>query len=152
MWILLEALIKIVILIAGLMTGAAYFVLLERRMAAWIQDRVGPNRVGIPLTKVRLFGLGQPLADGAKFIFKEELVPEGANRWLFRLAPALAGQLPAGLQDPWALTPHATAVAALAREAIGEAEGAAEWRRWLKEESPGNPWTRRLGPVPEPER
>ena len=44
-------------------------------MAAWVQDRSGPNRVGIPLTKIRLFGLGQPLADGVKFIFKEEYTP-----------------------------------------------------------------------------
>ena len=61
-------LLKISIAIGGLMTAAAYFVLLERRMAAWVQDRIGPNRVGIPLTKIRLFGLGQPLADGVKFI------------------------------------------------------------------------------------
>ncbi len=57
-------LIKIVVLIGGLMTAAAYFVLLERWIAAWVQDRNGPNRVGIPLTKIKLFGLGQPLADG----------------------------------------------------------------------------------------
>ena len=63
-----ELLIKIAIVIGGLMTAAAYFVLLERRIAAWVQDRVGPNRVGIPLTKIRLFGLGQPLADGLKMI------------------------------------------------------------------------------------
>ena len=63
-----EALIKIAVVIGGLMTGAAYLVLLERKMAAWIQDRVGPNRVGIPLTKVRMFGLGQPLADVAELV------------------------------------------------------------------------------------
>ena len=87
MWILLEALIKIVVIIGGLMTAAAYLVLLERRVAAWIQDRLGPNRVGIPLTNIRIFGLGQPLADGVKFIFKEEFTPGHVNRWLYFLAP-----------------------------------------------------------------
>src|SRR5437868_1686109 len=69
------------------MTAAAYFVLLERRMAAWTQDRIGPNRVGIPLTKIRLWGLGQPLADGLKFIFKEENTPSQVDRALFTIAP-----------------------------------------------------------------
>jgi NADH-quinone oxidoreductase subunit H len=87
MWILLEALIKIAIVIGGVMTAAAYLVLLERRVAAWIQDRRGPNRVGIPLTNIRVFGLGQPIADGVKFIFKEEFVPGHVNRWLYVLAP-----------------------------------------------------------------
>ncbi len=84
---MIEALVKIAILIGGLMTAAAYFVLLERRMAAWCQDRIGPNRVGIPLTRIRLFGLGQPLADGAKFILKENYVPAHVDRTLFTLAP-----------------------------------------------------------------
>src|SRR5688500_6900430 len=81
------ALIKIAVLIGGLMTAAAYFVLLERWMAAWVQDRVGPNRVGIPLTNIRLFGLGQPLADGLKFIMKEEYTPAHVDKRLFLLAP-----------------------------------------------------------------
>ena len=84
---LLQALVKIVLLIAGLMTAAAYLVLLERWMAAWVQDRLGPNRVGIPLTKVRLFGLGQPLADGLKFIFKEEITPHQVDRVVYTAAP-----------------------------------------------------------------
>lgn len=84
---MLEALIKTALLLGGLMTAAAYFVLLERRMAAWVQDRVGPNRVGIPLTKIRLFGLGQPLADGLKFIFKEEYTPAHVDKVLFTIAP-----------------------------------------------------------------
>ena len=79
--------IKIALLIAGLMTAAAYFVLLERKIAAWVQDRRGPNRVGMPLTKIRLFGLGQPLADGLKFVFKEEFTPAHVNKWLYTLAP-----------------------------------------------------------------
>jgi NADH-quinone oxidoreductase subunit H len=84
---LILSLAKIALLLGGLMTAAAYFVLLERWIAAWVQDRRGPNRVGIPLTKVRLFGLGQPLADGLKFIFKEEFTPAHVNRGLFVLAP-----------------------------------------------------------------
>lgn len=84
---MLEAIIKIGIMIGGLMTAAAYFVLLERRMAAWVQDRIGPNRVGIPLTKIRLFGLGQPLADGVKFILKEEYTPAHVDKRLYILAP-----------------------------------------------------------------
>ena len=87
MWILFEALIKIAVIIGGLMTAAAYLVLLERRVAAWVQDRRGPNRVGIPLTNIRVFGLGQPLADGVKFIFKEEFIPGHVDRWLYVLAP-----------------------------------------------------------------
>jgi NADH-quinone oxidoreductase subunit H len=83
----LEALVKIVILVLGLLHGAMYLVLLERRMAAWIQDRRGPNRVGIPLTRIRLFGLGQPLADGVKLLLKEDYTPSHVDRRLFTLAP-----------------------------------------------------------------
>jgi NADH-quinone oxidoreductase subunit H len=84
---LIVPLVKIAILIFALLTAAAYLVLLERWMAAWVQDRLGPNRVGIPLTKVRLFGLGQPLADGLKFIFKEEYTPAHVDKALYILAP-----------------------------------------------------------------
>jgi NADH-quinone oxidoreductase subunit H len=83
----LETLIKIGLLVGGLMTAAAYLVLLERRIAAWIQDRRGPNRVGIPLTTIRLFGLGQPMADGVKFIFKEEVTPRHVDKLLYFAGP-----------------------------------------------------------------
>jgi NADH-quinone oxidoreductase subunit H len=63
--------------------------LAERKFSAWMQYRIGPNRVGP-------WGLLQPLADGVKFIFKESLMPEGANRMLFRWAPVIAA-LPAFL-------------------------------------------------------
>jgi NADH-quinone oxidoreductase subunit H len=86
---MIEALVKIALLMGGLLTAAAYFVLLERRMAAWTQDRIGPNRVGIPLTNIRLAGLGQPLADGLKFLFKEEYTPAHVDRRLFTLAPVV---------------------------------------------------------------
>ncbi len=79
--------VKIALFIFVIMTAAAYLVLLERRMAAWIQDRRGPNRVGIPFTKISVFGLGQPLADGLKFIFKEEYTPAHVEKVLYSLAP-----------------------------------------------------------------
>ncbi len=86
-YIAVEALIKVALLAFVMMTAAAYLVLLERWVAAWVQDRRGPNRVGVPLTKIKLFGLGQPLADGLKFIFKEEFTPNHVDRWLYTLAP-----------------------------------------------------------------
>lgn len=89
---LIEIGIKTIVLIGGMMTAAAYLVLLERRMAAWVQDRVGPSRVGAPLSvfgmkDLRLWGLGQPLADGVKFITKEEYDPAHVDRRLFTIAP-----------------------------------------------------------------
>ncbi len=87
MQLYLEPLLKIAVLIGGLMTAAAYLVLLERWIAAWVQDRLGPNRVGIPLTNVRLFGLGQPFADGLKFLFKAEFTPSHVDKVLFVVAP-----------------------------------------------------------------
>jgi NADH-quinone oxidoreductase subunit H len=62
--------------------AAAYLILLERKVCAWAQDRIGPNRVG-PM------GLLQPIADGLKLFFKEEFMPRGVDRVLFMIAPAL---------------------------------------------------------------
>jgi NADH-quinone oxidoreductase subunit H len=69
-------------------------VLLERRVAAWVQDRRGPNRVGAPLSlfssrwkDLKLFGLGQPAADGLKMILKEEYTPAHVDQRLFLVAP-----------------------------------------------------------------
>jgi NADH-quinone oxidoreductase subunit H len=76
-------LIKSVILIFVLLTVFAYVQLVERRVLARIQVRVGPNRTGP-------FGLLQPLADALKAIFKEELVPATADPLIFTIAPAIA--------------------------------------------------------------
>lgn len=65
-----------------ILTGFAYTTLLERRFIAFFQQRVGPNRVG-PL------GLLQPAADGVKLIFKEDIMPSGADRPIYLLAPIL---------------------------------------------------------------
>jgi len=112
---LILAALKIGLVIFGLMTAAAYFVLLERRIAAWVQDRRGPNRVGLPLSLInrrwkdlRLFGLGQPVADGVKFIMKEEYTPAHVDQRLFVLAPisilaaalAVFAVIPFGSQVP----------------------------------------------------
>lgn len=66
-----------------ILTLAAYLVFAERRILAWIQDRIGPNRVGPQ-------GLLQPLADLIKMLTKEDLIPDSADRILFSLAPAMA--------------------------------------------------------------
>lgn len=79
-WI--EPLVKIVVVIGALQGAVAYLVLVERKAAAYIQDRLGPNRVGP-------WGLLQPLADGLKFILKEELVPAGAFKIIFLISPVL---------------------------------------------------------------
>ena len=66
----------------------------ERKALARIQNRVGPDRVGVPLSryggKLSIFGLGQPAADGIKMLFKEDIVPAGADRLFHLLAPILA--------------------------------------------------------------
>src|SRR3954468_21076034 len=73
----------------------AYLILLERKVASWVQDRIGPNRVGlgfgiIPFFKdKKMFGLGQPLADGLKFIFKEDYRPAHVDKILFTVAPMI---------------------------------------------------------------
>ena len=78
----LEWLIKSVILIFALLGGFAYLTWYERRALARIQTRIGPNRAGP-------FGLLQPIADAVKLIFKEELTPAKAFKFVFFLAPIL---------------------------------------------------------------
>jgi len=75
-------LLKAFTLIFVVLTGAAYMVWLERRVSAWIQDRIGPNRVGP-------FGLLQPLVDVIKLMFKEEIVPITAEKIIHFLAPGI---------------------------------------------------------------
>lgn len=69
--------------VIGVLQGAvAYAIYFERKIAAWIQDRCGPNRVGPA-------GLFQPIADGLKFVFKEDVIPNHVDRLLFVAAPAI---------------------------------------------------------------
>ena len=75
--------IKIIVVFTAIMVGVAFLTLAERRICAWMQDRLGPNRVGPQ-------GLLQPAADGLKNILKEETLPAQADRLLFLLAPAIS--------------------------------------------------------------
>ena len=96
-WPLLWNLMKIVAIIIPLMLGVAYLTYAERKILAYMQVRVGPNRVGY-------YGLLQPIADGVKLLFKELIVPIRSNKFLFSIAPVmvLAPALAA-----WAVVPFA---------------------------------------------
>jgi len=96
---LMMSMLVIFIVLNTIAVGALYLILLERRVAAWIQDRCGPNRVG-PM------GLLQPIADTIKLLVKEEYIPKRADRVLFMLAPGLT-VIPALISFaviPWAGT------------------------------------------------
>ena len=84
---ILIATVPLMVIFASLF---AFTTWLERKALARIQNRIGPNKVGIPCTRISLFGLGQPAADGIKMIFKEDIVPRGADRLFHLLAPILA--------------------------------------------------------------
>jgi NADH-quinone oxidoreductase subunit H len=79
----IEALIKIGIILFVVLTAVSYTVLLERWISAWVQDRIGPNRVG-PL------GLLQPLADVLKLLLKEDIEPQMAQKWFHWVAPVIS--------------------------------------------------------------
>jgi NADH-quinone oxidoreductase subunit H len=84
MWAeLAVAAVKLVVVAGAMLTMVPVMVWVERRGAAFIQDRLGPNRVG-PM------GLLQPIADAVKLLFKEDVTPAAANRWLYFLAPGIA--------------------------------------------------------------
>jgi NADH-quinone oxidoreductase subunit H len=83
-------------LLAVILGLVSYTVYAERKVCALIQDRVGPNRVGIPLTLFGLkkdmpfLGLGQPIADAVKLVLKENFIPASVNKFYYYIAPKLA--------------------------------------------------------------
>ena len=98
---IIEKLILIVIIVFASLGIALYTTFGERKVAAILQDRPGPNRAGP-------FGLLQPLADGLKLIMKEEIIPNASSKWLFILGPGLA--MTASLMTcaviPWGTSLH----------------------------------------------
>jgi len=81
--LLIEKTVLVAILTLVTLGIAAYLTYGERKVAAFMQDRLGPSRAG-------KFGLLQPIADAGKLFFKEEFIPINAERWLFILGPAVA--------------------------------------------------------------
>ena len=85
-------------MVGAVMTMAGYSVLAERKVSAWMQGRVGPNRTVLPFIEyipilgplLKKLGIFQPLADGLKFLFKEEIVPGHVNKLYYYLAPLVA--------------------------------------------------------------
>ncbi len=85
-------------MVGAVMTMAGYSVLAERKVSAWMQGRVGPNRTVLPMIGsipfagrfLKTLGIFQPLADGLKFLFKEEIVPGHVNKIYYYLAPLVA--------------------------------------------------------------
>jgi NADH-quinone oxidoreductase subunit H len=109
-WGVVAALVKSIIVIVALLTAFAYMTLIERRVIARFQRRLGPNRAG-PL------GLFQPVADALKMAFKEQFIPGKAFRFTFLLAPALSvfvalvafAVIPLGDRTTWGTSPIARA-------------------------------------------
>lgn len=79
----LDKLVLVVVLFLISLGIAAYQTYFERKLAAWIQDRVGPDRAGP-------FGILQPIADGVKMFLKEDFTPVNADKWLFIIGPGIA--------------------------------------------------------------
>ncbi len=75
--------VTIVVVMGVILGTCAYLIWVERKIAAYVQDRIGPNRVGPA-------GLFQPIADGLKFLFKEDIIPSHVDKLLFLAAPTIA--------------------------------------------------------------
>lgn len=106
---LVQTLIPIAIVLGGIPVACMYLVLAERKVSAWMQDRVGPNRVGP-------FGVIQPLADAIKILLKEGIIPAHVDKGLFLLAPAIS---------------MFTAIFAFAVVPFGPLEGTPSWLRLI---------------------
>jgi NADH-quinone oxidoreductase subunit H len=89
------SLLKTIGLLAIILGFVSYTVYAERKVCAFIQDRLGPNRVGLPLTllgfkkDIPLLGLGQPIADALKLLLKENFIPNSVNKFYYYIAPKL---------------------------------------------------------------
>jgi NADH-quinone oxidoreductase subunit H len=106
---ILVTLLTIAIALGFILFACMYLVLAERKVSAWMQDRIGPNRVGP-------YGLLQPIADGLKILLKEGIIPAHVDRGLFLLAPAIS---------------MLTTMLAFAVVPFGPVEQAPDWVRFI---------------------
>lgn len=106
---ILITLATILIVVGAIPVVCNYLILLERKLSAWMQDRIGPNRVGP-------YGLLQPLADGIKLLLKEEVIPAHVDRVLYLMAPMIS---------------VFTTMLALAVVPFGPVEDAPAWLRFI---------------------
>lgn len=80
---LIATLVTIGAVLGGTLGACSYLIYVERKLSAFMQDRIGPNRVGP-------YGLLQPIADGLKFLLKEDIIPDHVNKIMFLVAPAVS--------------------------------------------------------------
>lgn len=112
---IVQALIRALLIVVPILALVPGLIWWERRLLSWMQDRIGPNRVatftfsknfpiaGLRGKKLRIWGLLQPIADGVKLFFKEDITPSSIDRFIYFIAPALA-LFPAfaiGATMPW---------------------------------------------------
>ena len=122
-----NALFRALLLVVPILLIVPGLIWWERRLLSWMQDRIGPNRVGnitfsktsrmipgfLKGRKIKLFGLLQPIADGVKLFFKEDITPTAIDKVIYFVAPAVA-LFPAfalGAVMPWGPYPKLTPVA-----------------------------------------
>jgi NADH-quinone oxidoreductase subunit H len=101
MWLLAKSVTMILMVMVPVLVFVLYFQLVERWVIGWMQVRKGPNRVTFFGIKA-LGGVAQPIADAIKLLIKEQIVPSGANKWMFLMAPAIS-VIPA--MAVWAVIP-----------------------------------------------
>ncbi len=111
LWPLVWTLVKIVLILIPLLLCVAYLTFWERKIIGWMQVRLGPNRVG-PL------GLLQPIADGLKLLVKEIIVPAGASKFLFVVAPIMAIMPALAAWAAWVALVARAAMAARVKAAV----------------------------------
>jgi NADH-quinone oxidoreductase subunit H len=99
-------LVKILVVLNATLVAVTYMVLLERKVIAWAQSRLGPMRVGP-------YGILQPIADALKLMIKEDITPTRADKWVFTVAPIIA-MVPALIT--YAVIPFGSTVTVFGRE------------------------------------
>ena len=90
-FVLLTTVVFITLVMSVILGAVAYLILLERKISAWMQDRLGPNRIGLPLVPFsQSLGLGHAIVDGIKMLLKEDIIPKHVDKLFFIIAPSVS--------------------------------------------------------------